>query len=184
MAMSKRVRYEVLKRDNYTCRYCGAKPPEAVITVDHVTPVALGGTDDPENLVAACRDCNYGKASTAPADPLVADVRQADLRWARAMKDAAAVQAAKRDLLIAYVDRFYEEWCQLTMSRLPSNFESSIESLYVAGLPEDEMLDSVHIACTARGVESRFRYFCGVAWRKMREIQEVARALYEAEEVE
>ncbi|MCX4232088.1 HNH endonuclease [Streptomyces ortus] len=63
MAVSKRLRYEILRRDRYTCRYCGASAPEAPLRVDHVTPVALGGTDHPSNLVAACEPCNSGKTS-------------------------------------------------------------------------------------------------------------------------
>ncbi|MFE4420379.1 HNH endonuclease [Streptomyces sp. NPDC056817] len=64
MAVSKRLRYEILRRDRYTCRYCGASAPDAPMRVDHVTPVALGGTDHPSNLVAACEPCNSGKTST------------------------------------------------------------------------------------------------------------------------
>jgi 5-methylcytosine-specific restriction endonuclease McrA len=61
--ISKRLRYEILRRDGHHCRYCGLGSDEVTITVDHVIPTALGGTDDPSNLVAACRDCNSGKAS-------------------------------------------------------------------------------------------------------------------------
>ncbi|WP_075737496.1 HNH endonuclease [Streptomyces acidiscabies] len=64
MAVSKRLRYEILRRDNHTCRYCGASAPDVPLRVDHVTPVALGGTDTPDNLVAACEPCNSGKSST------------------------------------------------------------------------------------------------------------------------
>lgn len=55
------VRFAVLTRCNYTCVYCGRKPPEVVLHVDHVVPVAKGGRNNPENLTAACRDCNLGK---------------------------------------------------------------------------------------------------------------------------
>ena len=61
MAVTKRTRFEVLRRDNYTCRYC--RSTEHSLTIDHVTPVALGGSDDPSNLVACCRDCNSGKGA-------------------------------------------------------------------------------------------------------------------------
>lgn len=64
MAVSKRLRYEILRRDKFACRYCGAKAPDAPLRVDHVTPVALGGTDDPTNLVTSCEPCNAGKTST------------------------------------------------------------------------------------------------------------------------
>ena len=79
MAVSKRTRFEVLRRDNYTCRYC--RSTENQLTVDHVTPVALGGTDDPSNLVAACRDCNAGKASSSPDAETVARVSDDAMRY-------------------------------------------------------------------------------------------------------
>lgn len=103
MAVSKRLRYEVLKRDNHTCRYCGATAPDVVLTVDHVTPVALGGTDEPSNLVTACKDCNAGQPSTSPDAPLIDDVEQRSLQWAAAIKLAAARVAARDEPLRAYV---------------------------------------------------------------------------------
>lgn len=97
MAVNKRTRFEVLRRDNHACRYCGAAAPEAVITIDHVLPVALVGTDDPSNLVAACRDCNAGKASTSPSSETVADVSADAIRWAEARRVAAlAMSTAAR----------------------------------------------------------------------------------------
>jgi 5-methylcytosine-specific restriction endonuclease McrA len=62
VSVSKRLRYEVLRRDDHACRYCGHTAPDVPLTVDHVIPVALGGTDEPENLVTACKDCNAGKS--------------------------------------------------------------------------------------------------------------------------
>lgn len=56
MAVSKRLRYEILRRDNYACRYCGASAPDVPLRVDHVTPVALGGTDTADNLIDRIRD--------------------------------------------------------------------------------------------------------------------------------
>lgn len=61
MTVSKTLRFTILARDGFECVYCHAtdKPLE----VDHIRPIALGGTDTPENLVAACEDCNGGKAA-------------------------------------------------------------------------------------------------------------------------
>ena len=61
MAISNTLRFTILSRDGFECVYCHAtdKPLE----VDHVRPIALGGTDTPENLVAACVDCNGGKSA-------------------------------------------------------------------------------------------------------------------------
>ena len=95
MAVSKRLRYEVLRRDNHTCRYCGASAPDVKLTVDHVTPVALGGSDDPTNLVTACAACNSGKTSSSPDAPLVEDVANDAIRWSRAMEKAAELQTVE-----------------------------------------------------------------------------------------
>lgn len=64
MAVSKRLRFEILRRDNHTCRYCGASAPATPLRVDHVVPAALGGSDHPSNLVTSCEPCNSGKTST------------------------------------------------------------------------------------------------------------------------
>lgn len=180
MTVSKRARFEVLRRDNHTCRYCGATAPDAVLTVDHVTPVALGGTDEPGNLVAACRDCNAGKASTSPSDGLVDDVKQSDVRWAAAMKRAGEIRAAERTEERAYVAVFEEVWTRWR----PDDFGDSLLQMRKAGLPADDLRDAVTIALTNRGIEDRWRYFCGVAWRKVAKLQEIAKALLEVEGVD
>ena len=65
--MNLRLRFHVLQRDGFTCRYCGRHAPDVQLHVDHVVPRSQGGRDDPTNLVAACKDCNLGKAA-CPSD--------------------------------------------------------------------------------------------------------------------
>jgi 5-methylcytosine-specific restriction endonuclease McrA len=55
----KLTKKEVLRRDDYTCQYCGLRAP--VLTVDHVLPRHLGGKARWENLVTACAPCNHRK---------------------------------------------------------------------------------------------------------------------------
>ena len=50
---------EVLRRDAYTCQYCGQYSPQ--LTVDHILPRRLGGEYSWDNLVAACPACNHRK---------------------------------------------------------------------------------------------------------------------------
>lgn len=61
VALSKR---EVLRRDNYTCQYCGRKT--TVLTIDHVIPRHAGGEHRWDNLVAACAPCNRQKGGRTP----------------------------------------------------------------------------------------------------------------------
>lgn len=59
--LSRRLRFEVLARDHFTCRYCGRSAPNVPLEVDHILPVAEGGTSTRDNLLTACHDCNSGK---------------------------------------------------------------------------------------------------------------------------
>ena len=59
------LRFSVLLRDGFRCRYCGrtAREPGVVLHLDHVVPVAAGGATDEDNLVTACSECNLGKST-------------------------------------------------------------------------------------------------------------------------
>ena len=67
-----RIRFEIFKRDNFTCQYCGRSPLRhgSVLHIDHVTPRIKGGLDSPENLITSCSDCNYGKQDILIQDHL------------------------------------------------------------------------------------------------------------------
>jgi hypothetical protein len=56
----------VKERDGFVCVYCGATTD---LTIDHVKPIALGGTHDLTNLVTACRSCNSKKNAKAEWTP-------------------------------------------------------------------------------------------------------------------
>lgn len=61
--ISKKTRFEVFKRDGFICVYCGQHPPQIILEVDHVIPVAKGGLSEEDNLVTACFSCNRGKSA-------------------------------------------------------------------------------------------------------------------------
>lgn len=63
--VSPKTRWQVLARDSFTCTYCGRKPPEVALQVDHRVSVKDGGSNDPDNLVTACDQCNSGKAGSS-----------------------------------------------------------------------------------------------------------------------
>lgn len=87
MTLSKRLRFEVLRRDNHTCRYCGASAPNVQLEVDHVVPRSLGGSDRPWNLVTACHDCNGGKSAMRPDQPLIEGPSEEAIRTVRAARE-------------------------------------------------------------------------------------------------
>lgn len=188
MAVSKRTRYEVLKRDNHTCRYCGGAAPDVKLTVDHVTPVALGGSDAPDNLVAACQDCNAGKSSTAPDAAVVADVAQDALRWAAAIKMAAEVAEAEIEKRWEQNVVFHDLWQELCIGYgnkpwwRPEDWPETLDTFRRHGLSQRELEDSFWIMHGKSGMQSnqRWRYFCGICWRKIDKLQEAAKAIIEA----
>jgi hypothetical protein len=62
--MSAKLRFGVLRRDGFRCVYCGLTASQSELHVDHVVPVVDGGSDDIENLVTSCIECNLGKGRT------------------------------------------------------------------------------------------------------------------------
>lgn len=184
MAVSKRTRFEVLRRDDYTCRYCRSK--DNPLTVDHVVPRALGGSDDPDNLVACCSDCNSGKTSTAPDQGLVNDVDEDAVRWRLARARAAEKFAADADAARArrepFLDR-WKEWDQ-TCSSLPDDWERSIDWWMSDGITMDRILDAHDIAAWGKSRQVRsddvFRYMAGIIRNWVREIDTLARAELES----
>ncbi|MEW2068452.1 HNH endonuclease [Streptomyces sp. NPDC007346] len=72
--VSKRMRFEVFRRDGFACRYCGSTAAMSPLEADHVTPTALGGADELDNLVTACESCNDGKSSLWPDERILAAI--------------------------------------------------------------------------------------------------------------
>jgi hypothetical protein len=188
MAVTKRMRFEILRRDNHACRYCGATAPDVKLTVDHVLPVALGGSDEPANLVAACQPCNAGKSATAPDSPIVAAVSDDALRWANALLEAALIQEAAIDARNHFARRFRDAWDGWLYdgepAPLPADWRQSMGRFRSLGLPFGVMREAVDAAAAKPGVrwDKRFNYFCGICWRKIEEIQHSARDLIATED--
>jgi 5-methylcytosine-specific restriction endonuclease McrA len=62
------TRNNIFLRDQYSCQYCGCKPPVSHLTMDHVVPVVKGGAKSWENIVTACRPCNLRKGGRTPEE--------------------------------------------------------------------------------------------------------------------
>lgn len=184
MAVSKRLRFEILRRDNHTCRYCGAAAPEVKLTVDHVMPEALGGTDDPNNLAAACEPCNSGKTSIVPDSAIVEDVKSDTIRWKRAIEEARAIRRVRIEERLAYEEYFLALWQNWKIGSgqraesvpLDDEWRPSLAKFFEYDVEPDDIKHAVETAMVAKGVrpENTFRYFCGIVWRIIREIQDTA----------
>lgn len=77
--ISNKIRFEIFKRDSFTCQYCGRKSPEIILNVDHIKPVKEGGTNDLMNLITSCFECNNGKRDIELNDSTVIGKQQNQL---------------------------------------------------------------------------------------------------------
>lgn len=57
------------------CHYCEKKIKSSELTLDHIVPLARGGTSTPGNVVPACRDCNRDKKLDTPVDEILRKLR-------------------------------------------------------------------------------------------------------------
>lgn len=187
MSVSKRLRYEVLRRDNHACRYCGAAAPDVALTVDHVTPTALGGTDTPDNLVAACIDCNAGKSASHPGAPLLDSVSNDAIRWALAKTQAEEILKQDAADWRQVTDWFEEVWDNNVfkwdngdwLQPLPLDWDQSLKNIMSHGLGRAFIADAVRIAINSQHVQchNTFRYFCGICWKEIDRLHDIASAI-------
>lgn len=128
MALSVRTRFEVFKRDDFTCQYCGRKSPQVVLEVDHITPVVQGGSDDQINLWTSCWDCNRGKADV-PLNRVVTGEDPHDravllLERERQLREYNEVLRLVNERLEADFDELYDFW----PNNLPPQEAASLRS--------------------------------------------------------
>lgn len=96
-ALSKRVRFEVFKRDSFKCQYCGKAAPDVVLRVDHIHPVSKGGENELLNLITACVDCNAGKSNVALSDDSAIAKQRIQLEVLNERREQLEMMIAWRD---------------------------------------------------------------------------------------
>ncbi|MEH3135383.1 MAG: HNH endonuclease, partial [Mycolicibacterium neoaurum] len=150
------------------------------LRVDHVVPEALGGSDDPLNLVTACEPCNSGKSSVPLDAQTVADVAGDAERWAAAMRQAASEITTESEQFDAILEEVARHWGRY----MPDGWEGSVVVFIRAGLDPADLLALIDVALRAKGVNDRWAYFCGCCWKRIRKIQERASEIVGREPVE
>ncbi|WP_333810773.1 HNH endonuclease [Timonella senegalensis] len=180
MPVSPRLRFEILKRDNYTCRYCRSKDNE--LTVDHVIPQALGGADKPENLVAACKNCNSGKTSTNLSDPTVAQVTDAAIARGKRFREILSAEAASLKAARDAAASFRDGWDVLAEERglawaAPADdAERTLMRWFRMGIPTEIVQDAMETALDNPKIpqRSKYVYFCGIMRNKIEKFIELS----------
>lgn len=172
--LSTRARFEIFKRDQFTCQYCGGTPPSVVLHVDHIHPVSLGGKNDKSNLVTSCSSCNLGK-SDVPLSVVEGSLKEkADLikeREAQIKGYYKAVAASKKrieqeawNIARALVgDESLDTYSKARMTSIRLFLEKAgyFEVLNAA--------ERTYSKFRGNDSEASFRYFCGSCWGIIRE---------------
>lgn len=170
MSIGARLRFEVFKRDGFRCRYCNATAIKSALVVDHVIPIADGGTDDASNLVAACWECNAGKSSV-PLD----DGRLPSALPAEAMREQIdqvraylALQKELDNARLEATDYLAQLWEEQTFYRPTNDFFNRLRCLSME-LPLELVADAITATGAAYSVRSEsqaIRYFYGCIRRR------------------
>lgn len=147
--MKASLRFEILRRDNWTCGYCGRHAPEVRLQVDHIKSRANGGTDDPANLITSCSDCNAGKGS-APLGSVPASASEVAHREALTAKRASHIRA-----------RWQER------SRVIPPDQSTVER-FLRQLEFEDVLEAAEAATRPWEIRDREAYFCACCLKKIR----------------
>lgn len=171
-AIGKKQRFEIFKRDAFTCAYCGSTPPKVILHVDHIHPVALGGGNESDNLVTSCNECNLGKGArllTSVPNSLehsASQVKEREsqlaafseiMRKAKARKDNDSWEVADVMMSAFSMDSIRKDWLK--------SIEGFVERLGVISV-----IEAMELAVLRKHSQSgAFKYFCGICWNKVRE---------------
>lgn len=150
--VGKSVRFDVFARDSFTCQYCGRRPPDVVLELDHIHPVSKGGDNHEINLITSCFPCNRGKrdkviSSTSPRP-------DADLKFLQAQQEIAEVRrylATKErldSLHLEVCDALRVVWDKTIGENLP---EDTVLIPWIKKYGADEVEESIYIAARKWG---------------------------------
>ena len=115
--ISKSLRFEVFKRDSFKCQYCGAEARNVLLHIDHIKPVADGGTSELTNLITACQPCNLGKRDVPLAEHTAVNKARVQLEELQERREQLELmmqwREGLRDLNDETVERLAEYWQRL-----------------------------------------------------------------------
>lgn len=123
--ISKKIRFEVFKRDSFTCQYCGDSAPKTVLEVDHIMPVSKGGDNSLLNLITSCFNCNRGKSNKSLNDDSLVTKQNLQAKLLQERKSQiemmAKWQMSLLDIENDVANNFNGYWHQLTGYTLTDN---------------------------------------------------------------
>lgn len=167
------MRFDVFKRDAFTCQYCGSVPPSVVLEIDHIKPVCDGGSDDKENLITACFDCNRGKGADGLHVAPETIERRAEILAEKheQLKAYERLIKSRRKLENKSIDEVEEAFrIHFDGYSFSPKFRESVR-VFLKSLPSDVVVASMHMACNRiPRRDDSIKYFCGICWKSIKEL--------------
>lgn len=150
VSLTKKLRFEVFKRDGFRCQYCGAAAPAVLLVVDHIHPVAEGGTNDILNLLTACQPCNAGKGKRTLSDQSVLEKQIDQLTELNERREQLEMmikwKAGLSEIKDVAVERLSEHWSRLVNGfSLNERGKQSLKKL-TAQFDVEEVMDAMRTA--------------------------------------
>lgn len=167
-SITKKTRFEIFKRDQFRCYYCGGHPPNVILEVDHIKPVKNGGSNSLSNLVTSCLSCNRGKSSIELDDKLPAIDKNSVEVSSQITGHSEHIDEIRknREMALGYIEKIFsvkfngEKFDkEMRISVLRLLHEMTIEEMEYAMLLSVSKVDT-----SARCMQ----YFYGVCWKKIR----------------
>lgn len=148
--LSKKLRFEVFKRDSFKCQYCGAEAPNVLLHVDHIQPVAEGGADEILNLITACEGCNLGKGARPLSDDSAVAKQRIQLEGLQERQEQLQMmmewQRGLRDLKEQTVEELAEFWHDLAPGWVASDSAKTKIKRWLRDFGVGEITEAMNVA--------------------------------------
>ena len=181
--ISKKKRFEVFKRDNFTCQYCGRMAPDVILEVDHIKPVAEGGNNGMLNLITSCRDCNRGKGKTRLSDNAEIKKQQAELQELAEKREQLKMLMEWRtelsNMLQEQVDYISDYWENMNGKYHLTDSGRGKVVILLKQFTLQEILDAIDIAVVkyyrgdSRSAEFTFHKIGGICYNRRKNREEI-----------
>ncbi len=148
-------------------------PPSVVLEADHIVPVSKNGSDDIDNLITSCFDCNRGKSNreltTLPQTTVekTEQLKEKEQQYKEYRKVLAKVKAREKSEIDS-IDEIYSSYFPLW--ELNDRFKNSSLKTFIKMLGVDSVQSAMHTACQRIHNDSKaIKYFCGICWNRINE---------------
>lgn len=148
----KSIRFEVFKRDKFTCQYCGGKVPDVILQIDHIEPVSKGGDNGIINLITSCFECNIGKSDKKLSDNSAVEKQRKQMELLQERREQIELMFKWKKSLSSLDDETLEMIREYIEAKIhpfavSDNGMNSLRT-YLKKYKIDEVLDAIDVSAT------------------------------------